>query len=100
MILINRIYAFLFFMALTLFVANDMWAQHSEKGMEKNVEFDSSLINKTEECDVILYICSYNTDSRATAATLESFVKRCNELQPNRQVIVESMECTGLKELL
>ena len=100
MILINRIYAFLFFMALTLFVANDMWAQHSEKGTEKNVEFDSSLINKTEESDVILYICSYNTDSRATAATLESFVKRCNELQPNRQVIVESMECTGLKELL
>ena len=100
MILINRIYAFLFFMALTLFVANDMWAQHSEKGTEKNVEFDTSLINKTEESDVILYICSYNTDSRATAATLESFVKRCIELQPNRQVIVESMECTGLKELL
>ncbi|MGN1228158.1 MAG: hypothetical protein ACI4T5_00700, partial [Prevotella sp.] len=60
---------------------------------------DSGKVINPAVSNNILYICSYNTDSRTTAETLEPFVKRCNEIDPSRQVIIESMECTGIKEL-
>ena len=60
---------------------------------------DNGNVSQPAISNSILYICSYNTDSRSTAETLESFVKRCNEIDPSRQVIIESMECTSLKEL-
>ena len=60
---------------------------------------DNGNVSKPAISNSILYICSYNTDSRGTAETLEPFVKRCNEIDPSRQVIIESMECTGFKEL-
>ena len=100
MILIKRIYILLFLQTLFLSVANVIMAQNNNWNIGKMADDDSSLMNNRAESEGILYICSYNTDSRATAATLEAFVKRCDELQPERQVTIESMECTGLKELL
>lgn len=100
MIMIRRIYIFLFLLISFFTAPYDTLAQNGDRGIENKADDDSSVMNNMAESESILYICSYNTDSRATASTLEAFVKRCNELQPKRQVIVESMECTGLKELL
>ena len=88
----------LFLIVITAF-PNNSYADVSGNLISNNVVGDSGIISKASISNNILYICSYNTDSRSTAETLEPFVKRCNEIDPSRQVLVESMESTGIKEL-
>lgn len=88
----------LFLIVITAF-SNNSYADVSGNLISNNVVGDSGIISKASISNNILYICSYNTDSRSTAETLEPFVKRCNEIDPSRQVLVESMESTGIKEL-
>ena len=88
----------LFLIVITAF-SNKSYANVSGNLISNNVVGDSGIISKASISNNILYICSYNTDSRSTAETLEPFVKRCNEIDPSRQVLVESMESTGIKEL-
>lgn len=48
--------------------------------------------NHSMTANQIVYICSYNADSRTTMANLEPFVQRCNSIDPTRRVFVESLE--------
>ncbi len=87
-----------FFLIAVIF-SSDSFADGNNNVTSQNVVAESEKNSKPAISNSILFICSYNTDSRNTAETLEPFVKRCNEIDPSRQVIIESMECTGIKEL-
>lgn len=60
-----------------------------------------SFISTTHICaiDKILYITSYNPDSKYVANYLSIFVKRTTELIPECQVIVESMDINGISNI-
>ena len=93
-----RVYFRLFTLVMILYAVESM-ANGYGGASGRNAVGDSSKLSGLIISNNILYICSYNTDSRSTAETLEPFVRRCNEIDSSRQVIIESMECTGLKDL-
>ena len=95
---LSRILYMVFFLIAVIF-SSDSFADGNNNVTSQNVVAESEKNSKPAISNSILFICSYNTDSRNTAETLEPFVKRCNEIDPSRQVIIESMECTGIKEL-
>lgn len=95
---IKKIFYILLLLVTFVFSTNSL-ADSVDKVTKNEVVGDSCKIAKFAVSNNILYICSYNTDSRSTAEALEPFVRRCNEIEPSRQVIIESMECTSIKEV-
>ena len=95
---IKKIFYILLLLVTFVFSTNSL-ADSVDKVTKNEVVGDSCKIAKFAVSNNILYICSYNTDSRSTAEALEPFVRRCNEIDPSRQVIIESMECTSIKEV-
>ena len=95
---IKKIFYILLLLVTFVFSTNSL-ADSVDKVTKNEVIGDSCKIAKFAVSNNILYICSYNTDSRSTAEALEPFVRRCNEIDPSRQVIIESMECTSIKEV-
>lgn len=89
-----RIYYVLFTLVMALYAIGISADNPSVSTMR-----DSSKVSRSAISNNILYISSYNTDSRNTAVVLETFVKRCGEVEPSRHVIIESMQCSTLKEL-
>ena len=99
-IMIRRKYIiYLLFVLANIISSTNAFADRNTKSDTSNVGADNAKKSKTVISNNILYICSYNTDSRSTAEALEPFVRRCNEIDPSRQVLIESMECTSIKEI-